>query len=199
MSRKRQAVAVAALSVAAGAAVVLWPQQESTPVAPIPVASAAPAAGAAPEPDPLERTIAFEDAANCWPSASFRALLEQISPRDEIGRPKGVEAVVLPDIPEVTFGTPSLTSEDFAHQIDVPAQALWHGLHLTKVSSWWGEESDFSGFALHFVESPADVIRALNGLGFVLPPSGQRETDAELATSMAVAASGEGAVFSCST
>ena len=157
------------------------------------------AAGDAATSGALEQTIAFESAADCRPSEAFRVLLGQLAPQDLSGKPADVETIAMPDIPGVTFGTPTLTSEDYTHEMHVPVTAGWHGLNVTGLAQYWGEESDFGGFAIEFAEDPETVIRALNGLGFVLPPSGERETDEDLPTVIAVQDHDQGSMLTCGT
>lgn len=148
-------------------------------------------------PPPLPpQPIAFADPAGCVPAASFIALLDQVTPMDQAGRPAKPVARAVPGL---QMGEPRLASEGTTHRVNVPVQADWHGLALIGLSRWWAQESDYAGFALHFANSPQQVIAALNAQGFALPPSGAREAGVELPIFLAVTPDGAGAKFSCSS
>lgn len=203
MKRKRLAAATAALSVALGIAVVLWPRPDAAPPAniapaPSPQVARPPATPVLPAP-PQVQTIAFADPAACTPAPALSALLDQMTPTDQTGRPVQPFAPQLAPMHDVVLGTPQLVSDGTSHRVNVRAQASWHGLTLIGLSRWWAEESDYAGFALHFAEPPQQVIAVLNGQGFALPPSGSREQGVELQTFLAVTAEAAGASFSCST
>lgn len=198
---KRTALILLALGLIVVAVVFLAGRNAPAPVertaAIMPAASPA-ATPSLPQPLPPQ-TVAFADPAGCVPAPSLIALLDQMTPTDQAGRPAQPFAPQLAPVPDLVLGIPRLVSDGTTHRVKVPAQGGWHGLTLVGLSRWWAEESDYAGFALHFANPPQQVIAALNGQGFDLPPSGAREVGIELATFLAVTPQGAGARFSCST
>lgn len=190
--------AAAWLPVAVAMALTACSQSEPTPAPADPPSAFADSADS-PVRSALDRVIAFDDPAECWPTPAFLALLDGLTPGDETGRPAALESVVLPTIAGAEFGQPRLIGNPDGYQIDVPVTAMWHGLRLTQISRWWAPESDFQGFALHFSDDKEDVRWVVNGLGLMVPPEGPRETAAELPTTIWIDAKDGEASFSCST
>ena len=160
--------------------------------------SSVPDSVASPAESALERVIAFEDPAQCWPTPAFLALLDGLTLGDEAARPAALESVVLPTVAGVEFGQPRMIGNPDGYQIDVPVTGMWHGLRLTRISRWWAPDSDFLGFALHFADDREDVRRVVNGLGLMVPPEGLRESAAELPTAIWIDAKDGEASFNCS-
>lgn len=143
--------------------------------------------------------IGFSDTESCVPSQALVALLEQIAPTDEIGRPVKADAARAVPVKIRTEQPVLLTSENGSHSVFLALDGDWHGLHLTGLKQTWAEESDYWVLELQFGDQPQQVVAALNGLGFALPTDGVRSTGGELETHLRVEAAENGARFTCST
>lgn len=176
------------------AALAFWAVQRQEPVAVAPPLSAvaAPDRVAAPEPAPapsakptvtalpiLDSILAFKSPAGCVMTPNTEKLFTHMVRLDQTTYTASQgPAVTLPGF--ATPITPTFSRNRNAEpgmdvrdvEATLPIPGVWHGLHVSKIRYRFMEESSFWEMQIRFLEQPAKIRTALNGLGFRLPAIG---------------------------
>lgn len=137
--------------------------------------------------DNLDRLISFENARYCQTSAPFAALLDSALIYEELPEPNSANeifevtlgALDIPNEFKKNFGTPSLTTNQSTHTVDVPVNGAWRGVPLSNLVIVQTVESE-GGFYLVFDAPRSAVLEAANEAGFSLPTSGLARHDGDV-------------------
>lgn len=176
------------------AALAFWAaqRQESGPTAQPASAVAAPETVAAPEPAPaprakptpaalpiLDAILAFKSPLGCETTPRTKKLFTHMvrfnktthtaSQGPAVTLP-GFATAITPTFSRNRNAEPGMDVRDV--EATLPITGLWHGLHVSKIRYRFMEESSFWEMQIRFLERPAKLRTALNGLGFKLPTIG---------------------------
>lgn len=129
---------------------------------------------------PLDGLIAFADPYWCETNAEFGVLLDSVIQHEEANQ-SYVPVLATPVVPEAFqahIGEPRLVIDGSEYRATLPLAGTWRGLPLRSLVIVGWIESE-QGFSLVFDATPAQVLQAVNQVGFAIPASGHeyREGD----------------------
>ncbi|MEP9358087.1 DnaJ domain-containing protein [Sphingomonas sp. KR3-1] len=174
---------------------VFWAvqRQQPSPVAPPASAVATPDELAAPEPAPapsatptltalptLDTILAFKSPVGCDMTPATKKLFTHMVRLDQTTYAAsqgpavtvpGFAAQLTPTFSRNRNAEPGMDVRDV--EATLPTNGLWHGFHVSKIRYRFMEESSFWEMQIRFLEPPAKLRTALNGLGFQLPAIGE--------------------------
>lgn len=204
------------------AALAFWAVQRQEPGLVAPPASAAAASEimAGPEPSPapsakptlaalpiLDAILAFKSPASCHMTPGTEKLFTRMVRLDQITYTAsqgptvtlpGFASPMTPTFSRNRNAEPGMDVRDV--EATLPITGLWHGLHVSKIRYRFMEESSFWEMQIRFLEPPAKLRTALNGLGFRLPTIGTfRKFPSEKEVSAGIGVEGipGGSVLTC--
>lgn len=138
------------------------------------------------------KAIIFQHVGSCFPAPAFdaelNALLSRFDEQADI-KPSHLTAH------SAYLGKVVAETEGSLLSVRAPVEGTWLGLRLASIEHWAEPETDYIGFSLGFSATKAEVIKAVNGIGFGLPANGDMLIEGEVEAYIRVVEDKNGKTF----
>ncbi|WP_373488793.1 hypothetical protein [Blastomonas sp.] len=138
------------------------------------------------------KAIVFQGVGSCFPAPVFNAELKALLSRFDEG------ADIEPRRPTAHssyLGKAVAVTEGYLLSVTAPVEGKWLGLRLASIQHWAAPETDYIGFSLGFSATKAEVIKAVNGIGFGVLATGDLMIEGEVESYIRVLEDTNGKAF----